>query len=604
MSPSQEGLNGGRTLPERMWNRPNGDQQPTKHGETTMNLVNRAPAVSIDLAHEPDFRLGALEIAPSTREVRSPRGSETVEPRVMQALVCLARADGAVVSRDDLIQSCWSGRSVSEDAINRCIAKIRLLSDGDEGGAFVIETIPRVGYRLASAASAPTDRREPEASREPSICVLPYANMSDDPQQEYFADGITEDIITDLHKVSSLFVVARNTAFTFKGRHVDVVQVSRQLGVSHVLEGSVRKVGNRVRITAQLVDGTTGGHVWAERFDRELKDIFALQDEISHAIVKALQLQLLPEEREVIGQRGTNDGFAYNLYLMARQTLAVCNSCNSRAAEAVVRICKRATEVDPDYAEAWALMAVGQSKVKSDQATGDGGFAAANRALALKPDLPEPHAVRARYYFEEQRFAESDAELETSLRLAPDSHQVNRIAGLLAYRSNRFEEAKFYWNKAFSLMETDLGSATMLTSTCHALGDVEGTRRAARMVLDRAEKDLAENPIDAAALGFSAYALAALGDAERAKERMDRSMLLEPENAHREYNFACALSKYLGETEEALKRLEGVMASMNRGFLDHIQVDPDLDPLRDDPRFQAMVRAVERRLEGVRQKAS
>ena len=152
-----------------------------------------------------------------------------------------------------------------------------------------------------------------------SICVLPFANMSGDPEQEYFSDGISEDIITDLSKVSALWVAARNTAFTFKGKHVDVPQVARQLKVSHVLEGSVRKAGGRVRITAQLIDGATGGHVWAERYDRDLNDIFALQDEISQAIVAALKLKLLPEEKKAIEQRGTTDPEAYKLYLMARQ---------------------------------------------------------------------------------------------------------------------------------------------------------------------------------------------------------------------------------------------------------------------------------------------
>jgi adenylate cyclase len=149
--------------------------------------------------------------------------------------------------------------------------------------------------------------------------VLPFANMSGDPEQEYFSDGITEDIITDLSKVSALSVIARNSAFVVKGRHVEIPKVARELAVSHVLEGSVRKVGRRVRITAQLVDGTSNDHVWAERYDRDLDDIFALQDEIAHAIVNALKLQLLPAEKRAIERRGTDNVEAYNLYLMARQ---------------------------------------------------------------------------------------------------------------------------------------------------------------------------------------------------------------------------------------------------------------------------------------------
>ncbi len=192
-----------------------------------------------------------------------------------------------------------------------------------------------VAELIGGIAAAPTPSA---AVRKLSVCVLPFANMSDDPQQEYFSDGISEDIITDLSKVSALFVIARNTAFTFKGKSVEVPQVAKQLNVSHVLEGSVRKAGGRVRITAQLIDGASGGHLWAERYDRELTDIFALQDEISEAIVKALKLRLLPEEKTAIEQRGTNNAEA-DLYLMARQHWASGNEGDPRREEAIIRLC-------------------------------------------------------------------------------------------------------------------------------------------------------------------------------------------------------------------------------------------------------------------------
>src|SRR3954471_2063166 len=169
----------------------------------------------------------------------------------------------------------------------------------------------------ATASDKPSTRGEHF-----SICVLPFANMSGDAEQEYFSDGISEDIITDLSKVSALNVLSRNTAFTFKGKSIDVRQVAGQLNVSHVLEGSVRKAAGRVRITAQLIDGSNDRHVWAERYDRDLNDIFALQDEISHAIVDALKVKLLPEEKKAIEKHGTENVDAYNLYLMARQAYA------------------------------------------------------------------------------------------------------------------------------------------------------------------------------------------------------------------------------------------------------------------------------------------
>jgi adenylate cyclase len=191
--------------------------------------------------------------------------------------------------------------------------------------------------------------------------------MSGDQEQEYFSDGITEDIITDLSKVSALAVISRNSAFMYKDKHVDVPKVARELKASHVLEGSVRKAGGRLRISAQLIDGATNNHIWAERYDRDTTDIFAIQDEISAAIVKALKLSLLPEEKKAIERRGTDSAEAHDLYLMARQAYITGQEADVRGAQAIIRLSARATEIDPRYAEAWALMAIGHSKLRTAQ---------------------------------------------------------------------------------------------------------------------------------------------------------------------------------------------------------------------------------------------
>jgi TolB-like protein len=277
-----------------------------------------ARSTPIDLAREADLRLGSALVRPSLSEVVAASQTIRLQPRVMQVLVALARADGEVVSRDELLASCWGGLAIGDDAINRCIGRLRRLSEEEAPGAFTIGTLPRIGYRLSPVADRASPPPAQGAVSRLSICVLPFANTSDDPQQEYFSDGISEDIITDLSKVSALSVVARNTAFTFKGKSLKVPDVARELGVSHVLEGSVRKAGNRVRITAQLIDGAAGDQIWAERYDRDLTDIFALQDEISMAIVTALKLKLLPREMQAIAYRGTESVEAYDLYLVAR----------------------------------------------------------------------------------------------------------------------------------------------------------------------------------------------------------------------------------------------------------------------------------------------
>ena len=431
-----------------------------------------------------------------------------------------------------------------------------------------------------------------------AICVLPFANMSGDPEQEYFSDGITEDIITDLSKVSALAVTSRNSSFVFKGKHVDVPKVARELKVDHVLEGSVRKVGGRVRITAQLVNGSSNDHVWAERYDRDLNDIFALQDEISEAIVKALKLKLLPEEKHAIEQRGTNNVEAYNLYLMGRQLYVSGPEGNARRAAAIVRLFTRSTEIDPGYAHAWALMAHSQMILRQSLGKkGDDGLVAAERALLLDPSLPEAHSVKARILADGGRHDEAWAELDIALAQDAESYEVIRSAAYLSYRRQRLEDAIRYWEKATNLMETDINSPAMLMSCYVAVGNSEAARRSAEIALFRAEKAVAQDPSNGAVMAYSAYALATLGDAERAKARMNRALLIDPDDWNMRYNFACVLLIHLDEVDAALDVLGPVLENIGASYyLKHIEVDPDFIRLRENPRFKAMIAAAEARI--------
>jgi adenylate cyclase len=432
-----------------------------------------------------------------------------------------------------------------------------------------------------------------------SICVLPFVNMSGDPEQEYFSDGISEDIITDLSKVSALHVVSRNTAFTFKGKAVDVGQVAAQLKVTHVLEGSVRKAAGRVRISAQLIDGANDKHLWAERYDRDLNDIFAIQDEISRAIVDALKVRLLPEEEKAIEQRGTENVDAYNLFLMARQTFVTGFEGDPRCNEAVIRLCRRAVEIDPNYAEAWAFIAMAEMRLRFTLGAGrggDGGLAAAERAFKLNPDLAEAHAVKARILSEENHNDEASREIEIALQLDPESHQANRCAALLQFRQQQLEQAIRYWEKAVALEEGDFGSCGMLITCYRALGNREATRRVAEITLARAEKVLAHDLNNGSAMGHGGIALAILGQRERAKDWMDRALLIDPENLTVRYNFACAMANNLNDKEAALEMLGPAFEKMGTGLVNHAKIDPDLDPIRDDPRFKEMLATAEQRL--------
>ncbi len=467
---------------------------------------------------------------------------------------------------------------------------------GDAGNSDLPKKLihPRPEQRSAVSSG---EKVAPKAGRF-SICVLPFANISGDVEQEYFSDGISEDIITDLSKVSALHVVSRNTAFTFKGKAVDVRQVAGQLNVSHVLEGSVRKAAGRVRITAQLIDGSNDSHVWAERYDRDLNDIFAIQDEISHAIVDALKVKLLPEEKKAIEQHGTENVDAYNLFLMARQTYTTGSEGDPRRLDAIIRMCRRAVEIDPNYADAWALIALAEVNLRwrVGRQGGDGGLAAAERALELNPNLADAYAIKARILSEENRNDEASREIEIALRLDPESYQANRCAALLRFRQKRIKEATTYWEKALTLDEGDFGSAGMLVSTYTALGDQEGAQRAAKITLERCEKNLTRDANNGAAMGHGANALAELGQRERAKEWMERALLVDPDNVTMRYNFGCALANHLNDKDAALEMLGPAFEKMGAGFINHAKVDPDFDCIRDDPRLKEMLAAAERRL--------
>jgi adenylate cyclase len=455
-----------------------------------------------------------------------------------------------------------------------------------------------IGAAVQSRRVAAPPAKKSAKSERPSICVLPFANMSGDPEQEYFSDGISEDIITDLSKISALHVVSRNTAFTFKGKAVDVGQVASQLNVSHVVEGSVRKAAGRVRITAQLIDGANDSHVWAERYDRDLNDIFAIQDEISHAIVDALKVKLLPGEKKAIEQHGTENVDAYNLFLMARKTFDTGFEADPRRLDAIIRMCRRAVEIDSNYADAWAMIALAEVLLRASvgRQGGDGGLAAAERSLALNPDLAEAHAVKARILSEENRYDEAEREINIALRLNPESHQVNRFAGMLRFRQKKIEEAIPYWEKALTLEENDFGSAGMLVTSYTALGKHDATERAAKIALERCDKILARDASNGAAMGHGALARAWLGQQESAKEWMERALLVDPDNLTMRYNFACTLANYINDKDAALEMLRPALERMGSGMINHAKVDPDFDKIRDDSRFKEMLATAERRL--------
>src|SRR5438552_2208957 len=377
--------------------------------------------------------------------------------------------------------------------------------------------------RVYSVSLSPAARDSKDAApaqqeqlERPSIAVLPFNNMSGDPEQEYFSDGITEDIITDLSKVSGLFVVTRNTAFTYKGRPVKVQQVGQELAVAFILEGSVRKAGSRVRVTGQLISSKDGGHVWAERYDRDLTDIFAIQDEITHAIVEELKVKLLPQEKKSIGQTPTDNVEAYTYYLRGRQFMQRHSKANYQLAR---RMFAKAVELDPLYARAHAGIADCDSFLFLHyhlEASVESILATSAKASSLDDKLAEAHASRGLALSLDRRYDEGTAEFEKAIALDSNSFEAHYFYGRACVMQGKFERAATVFERAAENKPDDYQSECLLIFVYRSLGRERDSENAARRGVERAERALISHPEDARAAYLGANALAVLGERDRA----------------------------------------------------------------------------------------
>ncbi len=304
-----------------------------------------------------------------------------------------------------------------------------------------------------SKEPASSDRMAFTQLHKPSIAVLPFVNMSRDPEQEYFSDGMTEDLITDLSKISGLFVIARNSVFTYKGKPVKVEEVGRDLNVQYVLEGSVRKAGNRVRISAQLIEATTKRNLWAERYDRDLEDIFALQDEVTEKIVAALSVKLTEDEQKRLLRKYTDDMKAYDYYLRG---LEYYNRMTGEANIQARQMLERAVDSDPEFAAAyaylglthWADWALWGSQ---EPQTLERAFELAKKAIALDDQQPEGHALLGEIYLWKKQYEQSIAEMNKAIAIDPNAFDgFARLASVLNF-SGRSDEAIEFMNKAMKL---------------------------------------------------------------------------------------------------------------------------------------------------------
>ncbi len=422
----------------------------------------------------------------------------------------------------------------------------------------------------------------------PSVAVLPFTNMSGDPEQEYFSDGITEDIITDLSKVSGLSVVARNSVFTYRGLAADVREVSRRFGATSVLEGSVRKVGQRVRITAQLVDGKDGRHLWADRYDRDLTDIFAIQDEITKTIVDQLKVKLLPEEQRAINTPPTENVEAYTYYLRGRQFL---NMKTRAFLELGRRMFAKAVELDPLYARAYAGMADCDSMLKGWHGVNvslDVLLATTAKALALDPNLAEAHASRGFALATGGRREEAPAEFERALTLKPDLYEVNYFYGRFCMVQGDLEKATHLFMRAADIQADDYRSPFHLQNLFRSLNRPEEEVKFGRLGIERAEQALEAHPENSDPAELGACALAGLGEYDRARAWAARAQAIDPDDNQAHYNAACFYA-LVGEADRAFDILEVCLRDVGTDMKMWFKHDSDLDRLRMHPRYAKII---------------
>ncbi len=455
--------------------------------------------------------------------------------------------------------------------------------------ATLVSTLRRMLGATAGAAAGGGTTTEP--AERVSIAVLPFNNMSGDTEQEYFSDGITEDIITDLSKVSGLFVVARNTAFTYKGKAVKVQDVATELDVRFVLEGSVRKAGSRVRVTGQLINGETGGHVWADRYDRDLTDIFAIQDEITHAIVEQLKVKLLPQERQSIAQAPTDNIEAYTYYLRGRQFFHRHSKSYYQLAR---RMFTKAVELDPMYARAYAGIADCDSFLflhyHVDIAI-DAILATSAQALALDAGLAEAHASRGLALSLAEKYEEAMAEFEHAIKLDPNLFEAHYFMARACFAQNKMDQAAGLFERAAELRPDDYQALAMLRMIYPSIGREGDIAPVARRAVERAERELTQHPENPRPAYLGAGCLLSLGEGDRAREWLGRAMAIDPDDVLTQYNIACVLAQ-LGDHDKAFDLLERLLPHANHETKSWIKHDSDFDSLRRLPRYQQVLELI------------
>ena len=543
------------------------------------------------------YRFGPFELDGAEYRLLRNGVEVPLQLKAFETLCILVERAGRLLTKDDLLRQLWPGTIVEENNLNKNISMLRKALGECSSGLSYIETVPRVGYRFAAeveqvSAAGPTlvmtHEPPPSPPRRKSVAVLYFENLSCDQQDEYFRDGMTEDVITELEKIRELRLVPRTSMLAFRDKPAPITQVGEQLCADFVMEGSIRRAGDRLRITARLADTASGHSVWAERYDRRLEDVFAIQDEIAQSIALALRVVLTEKEKHEIEKVPTSNIQAYDYYLRGRKFLYQLR-CPSL--EFARQMFARAIAIDPNYARAYAGVADCSSFLymwfDSSEDNLREALSASRRAVDLDSESPVTHASLGLALFLSKDYEAAQEEFETALGLCTELFEAYFYYGRSCFSQGQFEKAAELFLKASEASPADYQALSLRALCFRALNRKTEARQAYQQCLRKIENHLQLNPDDVRAVYMKSGSLSGLGENAQALEWADRALSMDPEEPSVLYNVACNYA-LMNETEKALDCLE---KAFDKGFghIEWMEHDPDFLSIRNHPRFKALM---------------
>jgi adenylate cyclase len=549
------------------------------------------------------YRFGPFELDAAEHRLLRDGVEVPLQLKAFETLCILVERAGRLLTKDELLRQLWPGTIVEENNLNKNISHLRKALGECPSGLSYIETVPRVGYRFAAqveqvSAAGPTliishdaPPAAPARPRRKSVAVLYFENLSGDCEDEYFRDGMTEDVITELEKIRELRLFPRSSVLAFRDKPVPLTQVGDQLCADFVMEGSIRRAGDRLRITARLAETASGHSVWAERYDRRMEDVFAIQDEIAQSIALALRVVLTDKEKSEIEKVPTSNIQAYDYYLRGRKFLYQLR-CPSL--EFARQMFARAIVIDPNYARAYAGVADCSSFLYMWFDASEDNLrearSASRRAVELDPESPVTHASLGLALFLSGDHEAAHDEFETALGLCTELFEAYFYYGRSCFSQGQFEKAAELFGQASQANPADFQALSLRGLCFRALNRETEARETFQQTLKRIDNHLQLNPDDVRAVYMKSGAFAGLGDDAQALEWSDRALSMDPEEPSVLYNVACNYA-LMNEREKALDCIEKAFAK-GFGHIEWMENDPDFLSIKNHPRFKRLMQGL------------